>query len=35
MNLILVEATTNEFIFQINDSFMESMGVCLTWNDCS
>ena len=34
LNLILVAATTNRFIFQIINSLTESMGVCLIWRDC-
>ena len=35
LNLILVAATTNGFLFQIVDSLMASIGVRLTWRDCS
>ena len=35
LNLILVAATTNRFIFHVINSLTESMGVCLIWRDCN
>ena len=34
LNLTPVTGTTNEFIFQIIKSLIESWGVRLTWFDC-
>ena len=34
LNLTPVTGTTNEFIFQIINSQIESWGVRLTWFDC-
>ena len=34
-SLILVEATSDRFIFQIINSLMKSWGVRLTWLDCN
>ena len=35
LNLTLVTATANGFVFQIINSLLESWGVRLTWFDCN